>query len=236
MIVDLSSDIFIDENCIVDFREDLADAFPDLNTIDINLKYPMPDKTPHEKLEYYWPKIVDAVNVASSCCGAYLNNSKWKLEDDSIIVDVVQGAVFLMKYKKIDKLIEDLINSRLDIQMPVRIREVPDIEFAEKCEKATEFYTNMAMKYVGANAEKTEEEKKAEIPENSIGTVAPRPSCKLMTIKFQKRKNTGKWSVNTDKITEKLLQYLKPWKRVERFMLRVIFLLKRIMLSLKMAR
>ena len=50
MIVDLSSDIFIDENCIVDFREDLADAFPDLNTIDINLKYPMPDKTPHEKL------------------------------------------------------------------------------------------------------------------------------------------------------------------------------------------
>ena len=133
-----------------------------MNTIDINLKYPMPDKTPHEKLEYYWPKIVDAVNVASSCCGAYLNNSKWKLEDDSIIVDVVQGAVFLMKYKKIDKLIEDLINSRLDIQMPVRFREVPDIEFAEKCEKATEFYTNMAMKYVGANAEKTEEEKKAE--------------------------------------------------------------------------
>ena len=100
MIVDLSSDNFIDENCIVDFREDLADAFPDLNTIDINLKYPMPDKTPYEKLEYYWPKIVDAVDVASSCCGAYLNNSKWKLEDDSIVVDVVQGAVFLMKYKK----------------------------------------------------------------------------------------------------------------------------------------
>lgn len=205
MIVDLSSDIFIDENCIVDFREDLADAFPDLNTIDINLKYPMPDKTPHEKLEYYWPKIVDAVNVASSCCGAYLNNSKWKLEDDSIIVDVVQGAVFLMKYKKIDKLMEDLINSRLDIQMPVRFREVPDIEFAEKCEKATEFYTNMAMKYVGANAEKTEEEKKAEIPENSIGTVAPRPKPVVDDNKFQKRKNTGKWSVNTDKITEKTL-------------------------------
>ena len=205
MIVDLSSDIFIDENCIVDFREDLADAFPDLNTIDINLKYPMPDKTPYEKLEYYWPKIVDAVDVASSCCGAYLNNSKWKLEDDSIVVDVVQGAVFLMKYKKIDKLIENLINSRLDIQMPVRFREVPDIEFAEKCEKAAEFYTNMAMKYVGANAEKTEEEKKAEIPENSIGTVAPRPKPVVEDNKFQKRKNTGKWSVNTDKITEETL-------------------------------
>ena len=112
--------------------EDLADAFPDLNTIDINLKYPMPDKTPHEKLEYYWPKIVDAVNVASSCCGAYLNNSKWKLEDDSIIVDVVQGAVFLMKYKKIDKLIDDFINIILDIQMHGMLRESHDLDIAEE--------------------------------------------------------------------------------------------------------
>ena len=120
--------------------------------------------------------------------------------------------------------------------MPVRFREVPDIEFAEKCEKAAEFYTNMAMKYVGANAEKTEEEKKAEIPENSIGTVAPRPKPVVEDNKFQKRKNTGKWSVNTDKIQKKLLQYLKPWKKVERFMLRVIFLPKKTMLLLKVAR
>ena len=52
--INLSSDRFIDEECLEDFRQDILESFPGIEKVNANIFYPLENLSIEEKIGKYW--------------------------------------------------------------------------------------------------------------------------------------------------------------------------------------
>lgn len=120
----------INESCIYDFKNDILNNFPSISDVDINFYYNIKEDD-ESKIDKYWKNILNFVKSKSPVCYCIMKDSKWKIENNNIIIDVNCNSAFLFRYKKIDSYIKDIIKSRFNIDYNI-IFNNKNIDIEEK--------------------------------------------------------------------------------------------------------
>ena len=117
--INLSSDRFIDEECLEDFRQDILESFPGIEKVNANIFYPLENLSIEEKIGKYWEKIKSYVKAKSSCCYPIFSRANWNIQENKLIIEVENNTYKTFEIFGLDREIEKIIKDRLLLNLKV---------------------------------------------------------------------------------------------------------------------
>jgi len=123
MDIFMHHDKIIDEVCIPEFKKDIINNFPFITKVNVNLLYNIEEYDVNTKIEKYWNNILNLTNKYSPVCFTILKESKWYINNSSLIIDAAYNGSFLLKYKKIDIKIKQQLKRRFNIDLNVNFKD-----------------------------------------------------------------------------------------------------------------
>ncbi len=125
MEASLECDRFVDEECIEDFKKDIAEAFPGITNVNVSVFYPMGNLSDTEKIEKYWCKLSQAVNKKSIFCYAAFKRAEWHIDGGSLVIKVENNTYRAFHLLGIDSMIEKSLRERLRLNYKVKFVDKP---------------------------------------------------------------------------------------------------------------
>ncbi|MFI3230280.1 MAG: PolC-type DNA polymerase III [bacterium] len=117
----LESSSILNESAIKDLEQDVYDNFKFIKHANIYLKYDIKDMSFEEKFKGIWENICQKIREDSHICFVILENANYKIDEPNYSIDIFLGlnASFILKNKKIDVLISDIVKQRFDVILNV---------------------------------------------------------------------------------------------------------------------
>ncbi len=103
----------INERNISEFKSKLHMELPSVKDIDIAFEYVLEGLSKEQLIKMYWKNILSYVETESPVCFKLLEESKWRVKDNALIISVKNNGLFLFLKRGVDKSIQEMINRRL---------------------------------------------------------------------------------------------------------------------------
>ncbi len=125
MRIDLRMSNLVNESLVYELQDRLQTCFPLMN-VDIKLRYDLSDGDIKNTLSSYWDSVLFAVERQSLLCCNILREASWELNDGTLLVKLKAKAAFIFKARKLDRIIQSLIEHRFGAAL--RVDFVDDLD------------------------------------------------------------------------------------------------------------
>ncbi len=173
--VHLLSDMFIDESCMLDLKEDIIEAIPGIDDVRTSISYVLENCSDEEKIQRYWYKIEEIVKNRNRVCYSSFKNAQWTLDKDILEITVDNNSAFLFERYGLDREIGNILMRRLDINVKVVFRNKKIDK--KVTEEKKELLIKRSEEYMSQLAEKSSMESTAPVvSDDSFSTRRRAPS------------------------------------------------------------
>ena len=189
----------IDEDCFIDFKNNIIDVFPYIQNVDVILKYNLTCIDLSNIINGFKENILKEIKRISNICFNIIKDSSWSVSQNSLTIEVFNNSAFVLKAKNIDDKIKQIFKQKFDVNVNVEFLSLK-ISKQQKKQKQQEQQNQLLNElYINKNVLKQKEEQVDEKQEISLKKPI-RTSLKVNKIKDKIVKIKG--SINSgEKIT-----------------------------------
>jgi DNA polymerase-3 subunit alpha (Gram-positive type) len=152
----------IDYNLLERIEQELKSKLFEFNDIHIQPIYKGEEKNINKLLDEYWSNIVFIIKKELPSSSAWINSTKWNINNNSLVIKVGNDiALISIKKKGLDKLIKKTLQNELNIDINVEFKidnqllEIEKQHYNMKVKEETEYVKNIQI-----NLNKDSKEKK----------------------------------------------------------------------------
>lgn len=121
--ISLISKNILNESCLEDFEEDIKENFKGIENVKIILKYDLDEASSDKKIEKIWGNILMTIRNISPICFPIIKDATFKTENNELNIYLEKKGTFIIKTKKIDLYINNLLNERFDINYKINFHD-----------------------------------------------------------------------------------------------------------------